>query len=370
MSKTIWARAVLLGVLVTVLGVPPGAMKAALAQQGPGPEQQAPPQQPEQPTPPASQPQSQTEQKQAPAEQPNVAIAVQSNVVNIDAVVTDQDGNIVSGLKRDNFRILDDGQPQQISNFSPSDAPITIVMLVEFSSRAWGYFGYKAQYWAYEFTSHLTDKDWVALKTFDLKTTLQVDFTHNRTEVANAIANLGFTGFSESALFDSVLETLDQLRDVRGKRAILLIATGMDTISRHTLDQTLRRVKETDTTIFCVGTGEEIDLYGRGNDIGYMQAKNQLTTFANWTGGYAWFPRFQGELPSIFDSVAAYLRAQYTMGFSPSTPQDGKYHKLHLDVLDDKGNPMLLADKKGKMKKVIVYARQGYTALTASAAAN
>jgi VWFA-related protein len=368
MPSITWPRAVLLAILIAVLGVPPGAMMTAFAQQGPGPEQPAPPQQPEQPSPPASQPPSPEQQKQAqPPSQPQVAIAVQTNLVNVDAVVTDDDGNIVSGLKRENFRILDQGQPQQITNFSPSDAPITIVMLVEFSSRAWGYFGYKAQEWAYGFLSHLNDKDWVALKTFDLKTTLQVDFTRNKNEVENAIATLGYTGFSESALFDSVLETLDQLRDVRGKKAILLIATGFDTISRHTLDETLRRVKETDTTIFCVGMGEEIDLYGRGNDIGYLQAKNQLTTFSNWTGGYAWFPRFQGEMPSIFNSVAAYLRSQYTLGFSPSTPQDGKYHKLHLDILDDKGNPLMLADKKGKMKKVIVYARQGYTAPSASA---
>jgi len=80
------------------------------------------------------------------------------------------------------------------------------------------------------------------------------------------------------------------------------------------------------------------------------------------TGGYAWFPRFQAEMPGIFNSVAQMLRSQYTLAFSPSTPQDGKYHKLLVQVVDDQGNPLELADKKGKKKKAVVIAREGYTA--------
>jgi hypothetical protein len=70
-------------------------------------------------------------------------------------------------------------------------------------------------------------------------------------------------------------------------------------------------------------------------------------------------------MPDIFNSVAAYLRNQYTLGFTPSLPQDGKFHKLTIQMVDTNGNEMLLADKKGKMKKTIVHARNGYTALAA-----
>ena len=103
-------------------------------------------------------------------------------------------------------------------------------------------------------------------------------------------------------------------------------------------------------------------------DVSYLQAKNQLTTFANLTGGYAWFPRFQAQMPDIFNSVAAYLRSQYTIGFNPTTPQDGKYHKLKVEALDDQGNPLTFEDKKGKKKKTIVHARAGYTAMAPGAA--
>ena len=74
--------------------------------------------------------------------------------------------------------------------------------------------------------------------------------------------------------------------------------------------------------------------------MNYLQAKNELNTFAQMTGGYAWFPRFQGEMPDIFNSVAAFLRNQYTIGFTPSTPQDGKFHKLTVQLVDAQGNEL------------------------------
>ena len=80
--------------------------------------------------------------QQSQTQQPNYTIAVTVPVVNVDAVVTDNDGNYVNGLKKENFRILEDGAPQEITNFSTGDAPITIVMLVEFNMRGFGYYNY------------------------------------------------------------------------------------------------------------------------------------------------------------------------------------------------------------------------------------
>ena len=288
---------------------------------------------------------------------------MQSNLVNVDAVVTDQDGNLVTGLKRENFRILDEGQPQQVTNFSPSDAPITLVILLEYSGTYYGYFGSKGAYWADIFLNDLKPQDWVALKTFDLQIHLNEDFTQDKRAIDQSLRTLGFPTFHEAVLFDAVMETIDQLRDIKGKKSILILATGYDTFSKHNLDQILNRLKETDVTIFSVGTAEEIDLYSRsGGGINYLQAKNQLTSFSRLTGGYAFFPRFDGETPEIFNTVAQYLRSQYTLGFFPTTAQDGRYHKLTVEVVDDQGNPLQLTNKKGKMKKAVVTAREGYVA--------
>jgi len=363
-GKPMW-RAVLMAALVVTLGIPVSILPTPARQGQEGP-QQPPAQEQAPPPPPQNQGNQQPPPKQAPPSEPQSAISVQSSLVDVDAVVTDSEGDVVTGLKRENFRVFDDGQPQQITNFSPTDAQLTLVILMEYSDAYWGYyqgyFGYKAQAWADGFLSHLKPQDWVALKTFDLRTTLQVDFTQDKREVDQAIRTLGFPTFHEADLFDALYETLNQMRDVKGKKSILILATGFDTLSRHTLDQMLNRLKETEVTIFCVGMGEEIDLYGRGNDIGYLQAKNQLNTFAHMTGGYAFFPRFAAEMPDIFNSVSEFLRSQYTFGFTPTTPQDGKYHKITVNVVDDQGNPLELVNRKNKKKKVQVVAREGYVA--------
>lgn len=362
MRSFTWRRAALLALLIAALGVPPQAFTARARQQGP----QAPPPAESEPLP---VPQTTKPQTPAPTVQqaPQTAISSQSNVVNIDAVVTDVDGNIVTGLKRENFQVTDNGQPQQVTNFSPSDAPIMMVMLVEYSAEAFSYFGYSPTsnagiVWADAFLRELKPTDWIALKTFDLRTTLQVDFTHNAGEIDQALRTLGFPAFHEAVLFDAIFGTIDELRGVKGKKSILIITRGFDTISHHRLDETYNLLKETDVTVFVVGTGEDIYGIGRNDPIGYLQAKNQLNQFAQLTGGYAWFPRFSGELPSIFNSVGTYLRNQYTIGFTPSTAQDGRYHKLAVTIVDADGNPMTLDDKKGKKHKVTVFARQGYVA--------
>jgi VWFA-related protein len=362
-------QAILLTVLIATLAVPPAAVRAYARQQE-GPTKPAPAQQPGAAPPQPAGQQQPAQAGQSQQQAPQVAITVQSNVVNVDAVVTDQDGNIITGLKKDNFRVLDDDKPQQISNFGASEAPITIVVLMEFSRRMGSYFGYRGKYWAYGFLEHLNQKDWVAVKTFDLKTTLVSDFTQDKKAAGQEIASLYFPDFSEANLFDAVLETMDQLRDVKGKKSILVIASGYDTFSKHTLDQTFKRVKETDVTIFSVGMGAALDAMGYHErsltgpefaSVNYLQAENQLKTFAEMTGGWAWFPRFEGEMNDIFNSVAVFLRNQYTIGFTPLTAPDGRYHKLRVEVLDESGNPLTTLDKKGHKKKVVINARQGYT---------
>ncbi len=354
---------VLLGVLAAALALPL-AENSAFAQAPTGPQGGAPPPPQQQQKP--AQPQPSTPAQQPP--QAGVTIAVDVPIVTLDVVATTQRGDIIPGLKKENFRILDDGVPQTITNFSPTEAPITMVVLMQFSGNSYGWFAYYAKYWADALFPNLQPKDWVALETFDMKTRLEVDFTQNKDEIRNAIYRLYFPGFSESNVFDAILETTERLKDVNGKKSILLLASGVDTFSKHTLDQTMKQLRGSDVTIFCVGLGKTwtnyLETHGyRGSNLNYLQAENQLRTFANETGGYAWFPQFDGEIPDIFRSVAAFLRHQYSLSYSPSNgAKDGKFHKLKVELVAPDGGPLTVVDQKGKKQKFQVYAREGYQA--------
>src|SRR5512135_3643525 len=198
--------------------------------------------------------------KQAPQTQtaPGFSISVTVPVVNVDVVVTDNDGNYLKDLKKENFRITEDGAVQTITNFGASEAPITIVLLLEFSQLGYEVFSYNAVNWAAGFLGTLKPNDWVALETFNMRPNVEVDFTHNRDEIMQGLSGLYFPPFHEANLFDAVADVLDRIKDVKGKKAVLVLASGMDTFSRLTLDKVMQRIRGTDATIFTVGVGEQL----------------------------------------------------------------------------------------------------------------
>lgn len=313
-----------------------------------------------------AQPPAQSQSRLSGRQQAAQIISAESDAVNLDVVVTDEDGRVLKALKKDNFRILDNGKPQVITNFAPATAPITIAVLMEYSGAAYNYFAYKAASWSPGLLNHLEPQDWVALVTYDLKPTIQVDFTRNKSTVRDAISSLSFPQFREANLFDALLDTLDKLEKVKGKKSLLLISTGANSFSANSFDDVLKRLRRTDVTIFCIGVAESEYLNVYGPNVGYLQAKNQLDTFADQTGGITYFPRFEGELPDIFRSIAGLVRSQYSLAFSPANlVRDGKYHRLKVEIVGADGKPLKVRDEKGKTRKVVVFARQGYVAPTA-----
>jgi len=287
-------------------------------------------------------------------------------IVSLDVLVTDEDGLVLGGLKSENFRVLDNGKPQAISQFEPIGAPITIVMLMEYSGIAYDHFAYKAASWGSTLLNYLEPEDYLAVVTYDIKPTVRLDFTRNKAEVQQTLSTLSYPQFHEANVYDAIIDTLDRVDRVKGKKAVLLISTGANTMGQSTLDDTLKRIKKSDAVIFSVGVAEaeyqRAEIYS-GSSVSYLHSKNILDNFARMTGGTAWFPRFEGEIPDIFRSVATFLRSQYRIGFSAANvARDGKYHKLKVEIVTPDGKPLMVTNPKGKRQKPRVFAREGYTA--------
>jgi VWFA-related protein len=297
------------------------------------------------------------------------SLRVDVPIVNIDAsVILDKTHQFVPGLKADNFLILEDGVPQTITSVRVAQTPITAVMLLEFASNSY-YFIRDMQNASYSFFRSLRPDDYVAVVTYDLQTHILTDFTNNRDLIAQSLQSLIIPGFSDTNLFDALYETLDRTSRIEGRKYIILIGTGRDTFSKLTLDKILAKVKATpNVTIFTIGTGAFLNemrggMGGGSRELDYLQAQNQLKTFASMTGGMYFAPIFQGELPDIFSQINDSIRNEYILTYRPTNNKnDGSYRKVKVLLVDNEGHPLRMEDEKGKPQKYSIIARDGYNA--------
>lgn len=299
------------------------------------------------------------------------SLRVDVPIVNLDVnVILDKTHQFVPGLKANNFLVLEDGVEQQVTSIRTTQAPITAVMLLEFAANSY-YYIYDMQNASYSFFRQLRPDDYIAVMTYDLRTHIVNDFTKNKDVVAQSLQSLMIPGFSDTNLFDALYETLDRTSRIEGRKYIILIGTGRDTFSKLTLDKILAKVKATqNVTIFTISTGNLIQemadaqgMIGGASRMNYLQAQNQLHTFAKMTGGLSFDPMFEGALPDIFSQINESIRNQYVLTYRPTnTNNDGSYRKIKVLLVDNEGHPLRMQDEKGKPLKYSIIARDGYYA--------
>lgn len=310
-------------------------------------------------------------------------LSVTTNIVNVDAVVYNKKtGQPTINLKKDNFAIYVDGVKKDISNFSTPEAPITLSLVVEYSKlgEVLGYHGSQGMEagqnevirpTAIFLSQFIQPQDFVSVIAFDLRPTPLTDFTNNPQRIQQVISLLirNQPAFTDTNLFDALKLTLiggradavvledskERTSEYAGmvavtggrRRAVLLVASGIDTFSKINLDQARKIVQNAGIPIYIVGTGKMFQkLYGdqmdpgRGSSIRgipidrmtFLQADNTLNTFAKESGG-TYFPvTFPGELPAVLGSINALLRSQYSLAFKPDDLHDGKSHKIVVKV--------------------------------------
>lgn len=297
-----------------------------------------------------------------------------ATTVNVDVSVLDNKGNFIPGIPQGNFRVLEDGVPQMLSTFGVGEGTMTVCMVIEFSNlyqRYWTETWYQTLTAAYGFIETLKPEDYVAVVAYDLRPEILSDFSTDKRKALEAMQRLRIAAFSESNLYDAVVDTADRMSEIEGRKAIVLISTGVDTFSKLTFDKTRKALQNAGVPIYAVGMMQAIreyyDAYGALGPIqrlDFLQADNQMRTFAKETGGMSFFPRFYGEFPNIFRSISDSLRNQYTLTYTPNNQvRDGKFRKIKVELVNPAtGEPLRIVDQKGKPMKYQIMAKQGYTA--------
>ncbi len=298
----------------------------------------------------------------------------EATTVTVDVAVLDNKGHFIPRIPPANFRVLEDGTPQQISGITMGEAPMTVCLLIEFSNlfqQFWSDGWYQTLMAAYGFVQTLKPDDYVAVIAYDLKPEILSDFSTNRQQTYDALQRLRIAGFSESNLYDALVDAETRMENIEGRKAIVLISSGVDTFSKLTFDKARKAIQSSAVPVYAIGLlqalREYMDSMGMLGNIArldFLQADNQMNTFSRETGGQAFFPRFYGEFPSIFNAISIALRNQYTITYHPSNQaRDGAFRKIKVELVNPAtGEPLRVVDGKGHSIKYQIVAKAGYKA--------
>ena len=295
-------------------------------------------------------------------------------VVTVDVAVLDNKGHFIPGIPAGNFRVLEDNVPQPIKGMNLGEAPMTVAMVIEFSNLFQRYYGetwYQTLVASWGFLESLKPEDYIAVVAYDIRPEILTDFTTDKNKAREAMQRLNIPAFSESNLYDALTDTADRMSGIEGRKAIVLISSGIDTFSKKNYDETRKALQQSGVPVYPIGLMQALrimaEAYGGMGPIqqlDFLQADNAMRTFAKETGGIAFFPRFMGEFPTIFQNIHQALRSQYVLTYEPiNKAHDGTYRKIKVELVNPATNePLKVTDQKGKPIKYQIIAKTGYKA--------
>jgi Ca-activated chloride channel homolog len=274
-------------------------------------------------------------------------IRATTNLVTIYASVSDINGRFIAGLKPDNFEIYDNGTRQDIEYFSQEERPLSIGIVFDTSASMKDRIG-RATEALNHFLQLQHNDDEYFLLTFNTTVHMAHNYTASKANIINSLNDVCPSGLT--ALNDAIYAGIEKLKQGRySKRALLVISDGQDNSSWYNSKDLSNILREADVQIFTVGITDE----GKTVDTNILEREGRalLRQFSEQSGGRAFFPTNMEQFDKTLAQVSSELRNQYSLGFSPSSGLDGRWHKLQVKVKND------------TRARLAVRSRTGYKAL-------
>jgi Ca-activated chloride channel family protein len=249
------------------------------------------------------------------------AEAVDVDVVQFTAVVTDGSGRFVRGLSKENFKVYDNDRLQPITSFQSENIALEMVAALDVSSSMREALP-RVKDASKHFLAGLRPGDQVTLLAFnDLVYTLS---PRTKDQAARVKAIDLMRAWGGTALYDVVVDALNRLGRQAGRRAMVLFSDGDDQSSHASLEAAISRAEGSDATIYVIGQGRAI----RSRDL-----QSLLTRFATISGGRAFFTEDLSRLDKFYEEILEDLSNQYLISYSyPDSDRDGQLHKIRVEV--------------------------------------
>jgi Ca-activated chloride channel family protein len=260
------------------------------------------------------------------AQQPDQPVFRSSvRTVPIYATVVDSGGRLVPDLQREDFSILDNGKPTDVSLFSNESQPFTAVVMLDTSASMTANLKLLNRA-AEQFLLRLLPVDKAQVGAFNDKIQLSGTFTNNRDELIGALNDLYFG--NPTRLNDGIAAGLDALKGIEGRRVVLVFTDGEDTSSRLGFKTVMERARDEEVMVYSIGLESE---YFNGMRLVRSRPSRDLRKISDETGGGYFELSKTADLAPTFTRVAQELRSQYLIGFAPAS-LDSKVHKLEVRI--------------------------------------
>jgi Ca-activated chloride channel family protein len=249
-----------------------------------------------------------------------------TSIVPVLTTVTDNQGRLVPNLEQDEFTILDNGKPQPITLFQNETQPFTVVVMLDFSFSMTTHLDLLKQA-TEQFILRMLPADKGQVGAFSDKIQFSGEFTNDRDDLVAALKDLQFG--NPTRLYDAIDASIDILKDVDGRKIVLVFTDGDDTASRRGMGDVLDKARATETMVYAIGLESEFPIAP-----GRMQRTRPdrgLRKLADETGGGYFELKKTTELAPTFTRVAQELHSLYTIGFQP-TALDNKEHRLDVKM--------------------------------------
>jgi Ca-activated chloride channel homolog len=254
-------------------------------------------------------------------------VRVSSNLVPVPATVVDSRGIAVTNLKREDFELRVDGEPNEISEVSRAETPVRMAMLFDNSGSLTASREFEKHAAVRFFRNVLRPVDQAAVFAVATDVVLAEPLTNDARRLEFTVENFGKPEGGTS-LFDAIIDAGVYLRPYGGRRVIVIVSDGADTTSHSDFETTVQRAVADDCQIYVVQTG----LYESAN-LRALAAERRMQEFAAQTGGAVYISRSVEDLDKAFAQIAADLAQQYIISYYPAADKrDGRYHLIALRV--------------------------------------
>lgn len=287
---------------------------------------------------------------QAQRDSPSAAQAIHISVerVNVGVIVTDARGNFVEGLRREDFHIFDNGVEQRLTDFAAVEEPAQVLLLIEAGPAVYLLESGHLRA-AHALLNGLSAGDRVAAVKYAEAPQVILDFTPDKQAAESAFGELRFNlGFGSLNLTSSAGKALEWLANVKGKKTIVLLSTGVDTSPSNVAAAVLQKLRTSDARLFAVSLAGGLQGASPASKKKmpaqnstqmaeqFAQANQLLKSMAEATGGRAYFPTNAKEFNAVYAEIAQLVRHEYSLAFAPPL-RDGMVHSIEVRVAVARG---------------------------------